>query len=161
MKRIFSLLACLVLLLLTSAAGALNDGEFEYELAQTETSILTRWLGTAAELEIPDLLGGKPVTQIGEGAFRDCRFLVNAKIPDGVEMLWPQAFYNCAALEEVKLPSSLKEIGDLAFAYCSTLETLKIPEGTLGIGEFAFGECLSLTSLTVPASPLPSWVQNG
>ena len=152
MKRIFSLLACLVLLLLTSAAGALNDGEFEYELAQTETSILTRWLGTAAELEIPDLLGGKPVTQIGEGAFRDCRFLVNAKIPDGVEMLWPQAFYNCAALEEVKLPSSLKEIGDLAFAYCSTLETLKIPEGTLGIGEFAFGECLSLTSLTVPAS---------
>lgn len=157
MKRIVSILLCWVLLFAlysgnSAQSAALTNGEFEYSLNADGTAALTRYLGTAAEPEIPGVLDGHPVTRIGDNAFRDCAFLEKVWIPDSVETIGAQAFYNCTALTGLFMPKSLKEIGDLAFAYCTGLTAIHLPEGTQSIGEYAFGDCSNLYTATVPAS---------
>ncbi len=153
MKRILAALLCLALLPSLPAVGTpLESGDYRYELTAEGTAILTRWLDTAADLEIPGALDGHTVTGIGEEAFRDSPGLQRVRIPEGVTAVGPLAFYNCAALTDLTLPLSLREIGDLAFAYCSSLKHVWILEGAERIGEFAFGDCPELHSVTVPLS---------
>lgn len=152
MKRIVCIFTILAMILIMHAAGALTSGDFEYKLAEDGTATITRYLGAAAEPEIPDKLDGHPVTEIGENAFRDCHFLAKVRIPDGVTSLGPQAFYNCTELEDAELPTTLREIGDLAFAYCTSLTDVMILDGTERIGEFAFGGCSRLSIAAVPSS---------
>jgi hypothetical protein len=104
MKKATSLLLCLALAIALPNAVALTGGDFEYEVKKDGAAALTRYLGTAAEPEIPRLLDGHPFTLIGEGAFRDCGFVKETMLPDGVETIGAQAFYNCAALETVTFP---------------------------------------------------------
>lgn len=152
MKRTAALLLCLALAAVPAFAGALTLGDFEYEVMEDRTAVVTRWLGTQAEPEIPGMLDGHTVVRIGEGAFRDSGFLVKPRIPENIQSLGALAFYNCALLSTLSLPGSLKEIGDFAFAYCSSLRFIVIPEGTRQIGEYAFGDCPALIAAVVPAS---------
>ena len=152
MKKAAGLLLCLALTIAVRNVGALTSGDFQYELTPEGAAVLTRWLGTQAEPEIPDTLGGFSLTLIGEGAFRDSIPLVKAHIPDSVEVIGALAFYNCTVLSDLKLPARLQEIGDFAFAYCSSLQFAAIPEGTQRIGEYAFGDCAALAAAIVPAS---------
>ncbi len=61
------------------------------------------------------------VTEIGEGAFRNCA-VKSVKIPEGVTAIGDLAFSDCKFLESVELPSTLKEIGIMAFFNCPKLK---------------------------------------
>lgn len=150
MKKVTCVLLCIALAIALPSAAALTVDDFEYKTKEDGTAALTRYLGAAAEPEIPAAPGDLPLTLIGEGAFRDCGFLKEAVIPDTVTIIGTLAFYNCAALEAVVFPANLAEIGDLAFAYCVGLRDIKLPEGTGSIGEFAFGECVNLKRADIP-----------
>ena len=130
--------------------------------------------GDGKEFAVPDECEGKPVTEIGDGAFRDCdvksvsvpgsvkvigfgafaNTLEEAVLSDGVEKLSAGAFSGCKALTDIALPQSLTSIGDGAFRGCENLGSLEIPSGVTYIGDGAFEECSRLKGLTVAQGSL-------
>ena len=74
----------------------------------------------------------KPVTEVGNDAFRNCHNLFN-----------------------ISLPSSVKSIGERAFFECINLECLTLGEGLQRCGEMAFDNCINLHSLHIPS--IVSW----
>ncbi|MDB4761249.1 leucine-rich repeat domain-containing protein [Akkermansiaceae bacterium] len=107
---------------------------------------------TTRELVIPDTIGGKPVTSIGERAFYNCTSLTSITIPDGVTSIGRSAFDSCTNLTSITIPDGVASIGDYAFYGCSSLKSITIPDGVPSIGEGAFNGCRSLTSITIPNS---------
>lgn len=75
----------------------------------------------ADKIMLPQELFGYPVTEVGESAFRGCRFLVEAVIPEGVTKIGDRAFYGCYALERIELPNSLQSVGDEVFCLCMAI----------------------------------------
>lgn len=66
---------------------------------------------------------------IGENAFKECKYLKDIVLPEGLVALEDGAFQGCDFLKELKLPISLVEIGDNAFYQCDQLENIEVAEG--------------------------------
>ena len=152
MKKTAMIMLCLALSAVSLCTCALTSGDFQYDLTTGNTAAIIRYMGTARDPDIPGILDGYPLAQIGEGAFRDCVFLEKIVLPKGVEVIGEQAFYNCSSLGSAALPGSLIKIDDLAFAYCAALKNIVIPQGVTSIGEYAFGDCAGLEYAYIPSS---------
>jgi hypothetical protein len=63
---------------------------------------------TSGSISIPTMLGGCPVTIIGQNAFYTCSWLTAVTIPDGVKKIGKNAFYGCKNLTSVTIPDSVK-----------------------------------------------------
>lgn len=122
---------------------------------------------------IPSVIDGKPVTVIGDYAFRYGTLSI-LTIPSGVTTIGSHAFDYCTSLKNITFPNTLTSIGedafnncisldnvvipqgvtsfDRAFANCSHLENVVIQQGVTHIGSYAFGECRRLKSLVIPSS---------
>lgn len=101
---------------------------------------------------IPKNLDGKPVTEIGDGAFSGCSGLTSITIPDGVTNIGNSAFSGCSGLTSITIPNSVTSIGKYAFSGCEGLTSVTIPDSVTNIGDSAFSACRSLTSITIPDS---------
>lgn len=122
---------------------------------------------------IPELIGGLPVTTIGEQAFYKCINLTGLIIPNTVKEIRTAAFAECINLKNVILSENLEGyINGGAFIGCYSLESIKIPsniehignqafsssglknitfEGKINtIGDEAFREANSITSISLP-----------
>ena len=86
-----------------------------------EDGILKKYVGAGGSVVIPN-----GVKSIGQGAFRDCKSLVDVVVPEGVVKIYPDAFNACDGLTSIHLPSSLDKIGANAFRMCSMLTQLDI-----------------------------------
>ena len=98
---------------------------------------------------IPNVLGGKPVTSIGDKAFYGCTALTGVSIHNGVTSIGKQAFMNCEAIAGISIPDSVTSIGDLAFHGCEGLSSISIPFRVTIIGKEAFSGCSNLASVTM------------
>ena len=67
------------------------------------------------EIVIPESYKGKPITQIGVNAFRNCDKITRVILPDSVEIIDEYAFCGCSKLTELRLPGNLKLIKFRAF----------------------------------------------
>lgn len=105
-----------------------------------------------ADVMIPAVLGGRPVTRIGKYAFYGCEELEKVEIPGSVTDIGEYAFYGCEGLESVSLPESVRNIGKWAFGRCKGLKNVELPEGIESIGDRAFFECSGLPEAAVPDS---------
>ncbi len=85
-------------------------------------------------------------------AFKNCRFLKNVRILEGVLCIGGCAFYDCSSLVSIVIPSSVTSIGDSAFSYCSLLKSIDIPHSVKSIGNEVFCGCNSLTGIAIPES---------
>lgn len=104
------------------------------------------------ELVVPAVHNGKPVTQIGDHAFKYCN-LTSVTLPDRVTKIDSSAFRNNSYLESVNFPAGLISIEDSAFAYCYSLTNVILPDSLTKIGDSAFSYCANkLTKITIPAS---------
>ena len=110
-KRILSLILALSLIFSLAAvtgitASAETFGDFEYELLEDDTVMITGYTGYADALEIPSEIDGKKVTTIG-----DCAFMYSSiksvTIPDTVTTIWASAFAECTNLESAVIPDTV------------------------------------------------------
>ncbi len=127
-------------------------GDYEYALLDDGTVEITRYSGNAEKLTIPDTLGGKKVTSIGNIAFAFCTSLTSISIPDSVTSIGDCAFYACYSLTSISILDSVTSIGDWAFSSCTSLTSISIPDSVTFIGDSAFDFCESLTSVSIPDS---------
>ena len=106
----------------------------------------------AGELVIPDSFKGKPVTKIGESAFRERTDLESVTISDSIIIIGDSAFKECRNLRKLTIGNSVQSIGRGAFYNCKRLLSLKIPDSVLIIEEGAFHRSYGLRSLTIGSS---------
>ena len=130
-KRILSLILALSLIFSLAAvtgitASAETFGDFEYELLEVDTVMITGYTGYADALEIPSEIDGKKVTSIGDVAFENCDSLTSVTIPDSVTTIGDWAFAWCDSLTSVTIPGSVTTIGDYAFAWCDSLTSVNV-----------------------------------
>lgn len=150
-----------------------DEKGFGYTIVDSKTLTIIKYEGTAMEIEIPSEYDGKPVTEIGDNAFRAIS-LKSVIVPDSIEVIGDRAFSNCSQLTNISLPEGLKEIKQFAFSYDvnlksinlpstlttlgqysftgSGLESIKIPESITSLEHFTFYQCLELESAEIPAT---------
>lgn len=155
-KKILSIVLALMMVIsvipMTGiTAFVATSGDFEYSvLSETDkTCEITKYDGSASELDIPSQLDGYTVTSISYNAFVDCTSLTGVTIPNSVKEIADDAFRNCYSLTSVTIPNSVTSIGDYAFAKCILLTSITIPDSVTSIGRDAFCNCESLTSVSI------------
>ena len=79
----------------------------------------------------------------GRGAFWNCGFVCELKLPDNLEEIGFTTFDGCTGLYgELRLPEKLKRIGMGAFSGCKNLTgSLEIPQGVTNIPDGCFNGC--------------------
>ncbi|SDB48342.1 Cohesin domain-containing protein [Ruminococcaceae bacterium FB2012] len=156
--------------------GENDSSEFvtygDYVTVENGTGLtIVGYTGSDRNLTIPEELGGKTVTQIGEEHYNESgeieydlwsgyvfaqtyhqsnETLRSVSIPSSVEKIAPNAFGWCTKLQTVTFSEGLKEIGRSAFSMCP-LRTLALPDSLEVIGERPFdiaGE--RVTTLKLP-----------
>ena len=151
-----------------------SDTGCVYELINGGTEYMIKSYGTASgEIAIEDYHRGKPVTSIGDKAFKgstritkvtignfvktigthafsNCNNLTALIMSDSVTSIGASAFQSCRNLSELRLSSALESIGSYAFAYCRSLETLDLPQGLTVLEESVFVGCTGLLEITIP-----------
>ena len=115
------------------------SAEYLTEAMADGTLKVTGYTGTPVDLEIPETINGKKVTQIDKDAFSNCSTLRSVTIPDSVTKIGNEAFSSCTSLKTVKIGNGVKEIGQYAFDVCRSLKSVIIPSGVTSIGDKAFG----------------------
>ena len=100
------------------------------------------------DLVIPAELGGEPVLNIGEDAFRNCDGVKTVILPDSLEIIDYNAFKDCSALATVDFGSGVGDIRGSAFENCGSLTSVTFPDSLDGIGIGAFKNCTSLATVT-------------
>ncbi len=90
--------------------------------------------------------------EIRSGAFKNCKNLTCALLPQKLKVLPENAFSGCSSLKEVIFPDDLKTIGSSAFENCSALESIDIPSSVQCIEEDAFSGCINAKSIYLPST---------
>ena len=82
--------------------------------------------GNSQELMIPEEVDGKVVTQIMEGAFRNCGSLERVIMSDTITDIWHEAFEGCDNLKNVDISKSVTWIGNRVFDNCPELLAINV-----------------------------------
>lgn len=137
-----------------------NNGDSEvaslaesYRYSETETGIsIVSYIGTEADVVIPERFNEKPVVRLAEGCFSGCSILTSVAVPNTVEVIEERAFRMCENLTSVVLPESLVQLSPYAFSQCGSLRELVIPDGVTAVEEGLLSGCTSLVRVTLPSS---------
>ena len=133
-------------------ASAETYGDFDYSVLDDGTVKITKYIGSAEKVEIPEKINGKSVTSIGNYAFEYCENITSVTIPDSVTSIGVYAFEYCASLKSITIPDSVPLVGPGAFSNCTNLTSVTIQNGVMYIDNEAFANCTSLTGITIPDS---------
>ncbi len=177
MKKIIALILCAVCALTVFAACGkkdtpdknIDDKGYKEEdiqiyegfgfVIKDEKAIIVKYSAhdKKQSLEIPDKLGGKPVTVIAEGAFEGFDFkpvgekqnLSEVKFPSSLETIEDNAFKGSTINKALMVYSpNLKSIGANAFDGCENLVQLDIPSSVEEFGANCFANCPKLRVVT-------------
>ncbi len=125
--------------------------DFTYTTNDVSATI-TGYTGPGGNVTIPDAIGGKPVTIIGNNAFRNCTNLTGITIPNSVTNIGAYVFFDCGRLTEVVIPNSVTSLGSGAFGYCYGLTNVTLSNGITNIMDSMFSDCSGLGNITLPDS---------
>ncbi len=156
MKKLFTFLASAALCLLPAAASAADnqtiDG-IDYQFnASTETyTVAGPASDPTSDVALLAMIDGYPVTSIAENVF-ESSLITSLSMPWTITEIGKGAFKDCRQLQHVTLSPSITEIPTYCFLGCVVLEECVVPEGVTTIGESAFEGCSTLTSLILPST---------
>lgn len=71
-------------------------------------------------------------------SFRDCVFLISAKLPDSIIAIGKSSFSEYLRLKSIKIPKDTILIENDAFYYCSELENISFSYGLTDIFSICF-----------------------
>ena len=101
------------------------NGKEDFDWAYNENGItVTGYHGSGSTVVVPAAIGGREVTVIAAGAFRNCA-MAEVILPNTLTAVEDGAFQNCA-LESFTLFDNIESIGDGAFTGCKQLRTVRI-----------------------------------
>lgn len=124
-----------------------EPADYEVEFQDQKTRIV-KYYGSDSCIQIPDIIDGQPVTEIGASAFAGLGNVKRVILPDGVKSIGTSAFKDCENLNEVHLPDGLLSIGENAFENTPSLNMLEIPATVASIGNQALAGCAWLINNT-------------
>ncbi len=148
MKKIFLTVFVLAMLVSFPHYAHADEQDFIYSVSDGEATV-TGCTSHASDVTVPDILGGCPVTAIGDGAFMYCDSMTYLTLPSGIRSIGQDAFRDCVSLAELNLPDAVETIGDGAFQSCSSLKRIHIGKSVSLISDNAFLYCFSLTEYSV------------
>ena len=121
-----------------------------YELFNGNTEYRIKRGGSASgTVTIEATYRGKPVTEIGESAFKGNRNVKEIILGENIRTIAENAFYNCSVLESVTIPDGVTSIGDSAFQGCRELKKVNIPAGVASVPAYCFAYCRSLSEISL------------
>ena len=90
------------------------------------------------------------IVKVGKYAFRMCS-VKEVKLSDNITEIGDGAFANCKSLEKIEMPSVLKTIGKEAFSGIHKIDKWFLPEGLekIGAGAFVYS---SMSEIHIPSS---------
>ena len=174
MKRIrylfFSLLVSLLCAVLFACmASAETDGIFTYEVRGDSAAITTIDFSGQTEIQIPETLGGYPVTAIGDQVMTDYSWVLGddtvqvLRLPKTIAEINSDAFSyaDLARIEvDAENPNYSSDIHGVLFNKdqttlikappCLSETSYTVPDGVTTLGKFAFEGVLSLQELSLP-----------
>lgn len=115
MKKIISVFLSVIIVLsvCSFSAFSLVSGKYSY-IVENGKAVITGYSGTESVLSVPNTLSGYSVFAIGNGAFRNNKYLTSITIPEGVCEIRADAFNSCTALSKISLPSTILRFGENA-----------------------------------------------
>ena len=119
-NRFFAVCAAVATVMCASSLWSAEENGFTYSISDG-TATITGYSGSGGHVEIPETLGGLPVTDIGQIAFEYCLSLADVTIPDSVTNIGQAAFSLCANLTNVTIGANVTHIGMMAFHDCPSL----------------------------------------
>ena len=152
MKKVFTFLTALVVLILTSNSISAYDFEVDglyYKINYDKKSVTVTYkvdevtyksIRTQKEVvKIPKKVSykgvGYKVTAISEGAFQGCANLKKVTIPKTVTYIGECAFSE-SGIESVEVPSSV--VGYMAFQSCPHLKSVRLSDNVCVIEDLVF-----------------------
>ena len=126
-------LACMISAFVASA-NAEYDGYAEgFYYDESDEIVRLRRCTRTGDVEIPSMLNGKEVTEIGnynyvhENFFTDPASVTSVTLPNTITQIYDNTFVGCSSLEEVNIPSSVTSIRSGIFSGCTALEEITMP----------------------------------
>ena len=108
------------------AVETTSDG-FEYDIANGE-AVITRYIGSAADIVIPSEIDGYPVTKIADWTFRTYnKALESVIIPEGVSSIGHGAFMLKRSLKAYRFPKAFQVLKAKLFPVARLLKVYLFP----------------------------------
>ena len=124
------------------------------------TLSISKYLGSDANVVVPENYNGKSITSIGSSAFEGKNRMKSVMLPSTLTRISWNAFENCSQLKEIHIPNKVTEIGEEAFRGCTNLKYAVIPQSVTEIGYAAFESCSSELMIYCEAETEPSGYHN-
>ena len=147
MKKSVKILIFVSVIAILTALCVFADEEngYVYSVYNGE-AIITDYVGTKMAFNIPDTLGGYPVTAIGPNAFRN-KNIYNLTVPNSVLSFGEGAFADNPNLSTFNYPIYIKSIPAYAFENDSSLDYFNIYGDVKSIGDGAFKNCTNISAM--------------
>ena len=117
--------------------------EFVFKRIDDGTYSAVQYTGDEAEVVIPSVHAGQPVTVLYDRLFRGHTEIRTIAIPGTITDIGAFVFDGCDNLREIVLPQSLKYLWQYAFVR-SSIEEIILPEQIRTLAPYTFKDCKRL-----------------
>ena len=132
--------------------GCGSLGSFTWVTNDENKIVITGYIESPVNLNIPAKIGSREVVAIKSDAFTNCSSLESISLPDSITEIGSFAFRYCTSLKSIVIPSKVTSISSYLFDGCSSLKDITISSSTVSIAAYAFANCTALEAISIPYS---------